>query len=81
MAAIETILDGSHIGYSTVNSLQLNWMAESQITEYRLLIVPGGDFVQMGNSLTRGAIGGVKSSVSIRTERPQSSKGPSDKVG
>ena len=52
VAAIETILDSSHLSYSTVNSFQLNGMAESQMSRYRLLIVPGGDFVDMGSSLT-----------------------------
>jgi hypothetical protein len=32
VAAIETILGSSHLNYSTVNSFQLNWMSESQIS-------------------------------------------------
>ena len=54
VAAIETILNSSHLNYSTVNSFQLNAMAEPQISGYRLLIVPGGNFVDMGASLTAG---------------------------
>ena len=35
-----------------MSSSQLNRMAKSQISGYRLLIVPGGNFVDMGKSLT-----------------------------
>jgi glutamine amidotransferase-like uncharacterized protein len=63
VAAIETILNSSHLNYSTVNSLQLNGMAESQISGYRLLIVPGGNFVAMGNSLTAGTTANVRNAV------------------
>ena len=63
VAAIETILDSSHLTYSTVNSFQLNWMKESQISGYRLLIVPGGNFVQMGRSLTAGTAASVRNAV------------------
>ena len=63
VAAIETILDSSHLSYSAVDSSQLNGMAESQISAYRLLIVPGGNFVDMGNSLTAGTSANVRNAV------------------
>jgi glutamine amidotransferase-like uncharacterized protein len=63
VAAIESILDSSHLGYSTVNSLQLNGMTQSQISGYRLLIVPGGNFVDMGNSLNPGTTANVRNAV------------------
>ena len=63
VAAIEAILDSSHLSYSTVNSFQLNWMAESQISRYRLLIVPGGNFVAMGNSLAASTTANVRNAV------------------
>jgi len=52
LAAMEAILDSSHIDYSTVNSSELNGLSLSQIVRSRLLIVPGGNFINMGNSLT-----------------------------
>ena len=52
VAAVETILNSNHLNYSTVNSSQLNRMGESQIRGHRLLIVPGGNFIDIGNSLT-----------------------------
>lgn len=63
VAAIETILDSSHLSYSTVNSFQLNGMAESQISRYQLLIVSGGNFVDMGNSLTERTTANVRNAV------------------
>src|SRR3954464_3510936 len=52
VAAVAAILDQSHLDYSTVNSARLNEMDESEIRAHRLLIVPGGNFVDIGNGLT-----------------------------
>jgi glutamine amidotransferase-like uncharacterized protein len=50
--AIEAILKESRLGYVTVNSEQLNGMTESQRLAYRLMILPGGNYITIGNSLT-----------------------------
>jgi glutamine amidotransferase-like uncharacterized protein len=63
VAAIETILGSNHLNYSTANSLQLNQMGESQIRAYRLLIVPGGNFVDIGNGLTSSTITHIRNAV------------------
>jgi Biotin-protein ligase, N terminal len=63
VAAVETILNGNHFNYSTANSSQVNEMGESQIQGYRLLIVPGGNFVDIGNSLTSSATANIRSAV------------------
>jgi hypothetical protein len=63
VAAIETILNGSHLDYSTADSSQLNAMGESQIREHRLLIVPGGNFIDIGNSLTPGTTANIRGAV------------------
>src|SRR5258708_34064691 len=52
VAAVERGLDSNPLNYSTANSSQLNQMGGSQIRGYRLLIVPGGNFVDIGNSLS-----------------------------
>ena len=52
VAAIETILKDRHLRYSTVNSRQLNGMSESQLMAYRLMIIPGGNYITIGTSLT-----------------------------
>jgi glutamine amidotransferase-like uncharacterized protein len=52
--AVEVILKDMHLAYATVNSRQMNRMSVSQLAPYRLLIIPGGNYITMGNSLTRG---------------------------
>jgi len=61
--AVEAILNSNHLHYSTVNSSRLNEMSESRIRGYRLLIVPGGNFVDIGNSLTTSTTTNVRSAV------------------
>jgi glutamine amidotransferase-like uncharacterized protein len=50
--AVEAILETNHLSYSTVTSSRLNAMAESEMRGFRLLIVPGGNFVEIGKGLT-----------------------------
>jgi glutamine amidotransferase-like uncharacterized protein len=64
VAAIEAILVSWHLNYSTANSSRLNAMSEPQIREYRLLIVPGGNFIEIGRSLTAGTIANIRKAVS-----------------
>ena len=63
VAAVETILKDKHLEYSTVNSRQLNHMSESQLVAYRLMIVPGGNFIDMGNSLERSTTANIHNAV------------------
>jgi glutamine amidotransferase-like uncharacterized protein len=63
VAAVETILNSNHLNYSTVNSSQLNHMSESQLRGYRLLIVPGGNFINIGNSLNASTTATVRNAV------------------
>ena len=50
--AIEAILDINRVRYSTTNSFRLNWISDVQLAKYKLLIVPGGNFVSMSSHLT-----------------------------
>ncbi len=63
VAAIQAILNNSDINYSTVGSFHLNWMTESQISAHPLLIVPGGNFVDMSQSLSAGTTANVRNAV------------------
>jgi glutamine amidotransferase-like uncharacterized protein len=63
VAALETILNDNHLNYSTVNSSHLNQMAESQVRRYRLLIVPGGNFIKIGDGLTSQTTANVRHAV------------------
>lgn len=63
VAALESILNSNHLRYSTVDSQQLNEMSESQIRGHRLLIVPGGNFVNIGNGLSSSTTENIRSAV------------------
>jgi len=63
VAAVERLLTTINLGYSTVNSQQLNAMSESRIRQHRLLIVPGGNFEQIGNSLTSGTTANIHNAI------------------
>jgi glutamine amidotransferase-like uncharacterized protein len=63
VAAVKDILKSNHLAYATVNSSQLNAMGQTQIREHRLLIVPGGNFVDIGNSLTPGTTANIRTAV------------------
>jgi glutamine amidotransferase-like uncharacterized protein len=63
VAAVETILKARHLNYSTVNSRQLNRMSESQLKAYRLMIVPGGNFIAIDDSLTPGTTTNIHNAV------------------
>jgi glutamine amidotransferase-like uncharacterized protein len=51
VAAVERVLEQTHLEYATATSAQLNRMSESQLMAYRLIIVPGGNFIDMSASL------------------------------
>jgi glutamine amidotransferase-like uncharacterized protein len=61
--AFEDILKRNRLNYSTVNSSQLNKMRESQLREYRLLIIPGGNFIEMGNGLSSNTAANIHNAV------------------
>jgi hypothetical protein len=63
VAAIETVLNSNHLNYSPANSSQLNQMSESQIRGYRLLIVPGGNFIDIGNHLSSSTTANIRNAV------------------
>jgi glutamine amidotransferase-like uncharacterized protein len=63
VAAIEEILRENGLAYSTVSSPRLNAISESQLRTYQLLVVPGGNFEVMGNSLTAGTATKIRTAV------------------
>jgi glutamine amidotransferase-like uncharacterized protein len=52
VAAFEALLDRAGLAYETASSAELDAMSASRLGAHRLLIVPGGDFVAMGNGLS-----------------------------
>ncbi|HEX4683906.1 MAG TPA: BPL-N domain-containing protein, partial [Gemmatimonadaceae bacterium] len=63
VAAVAAILRDEHLDYSTANSRQLGAMSDGQIRAYRLLIVPGGNFVEFGTGLTPATVAHVRNAV------------------
>jgi len=63
VAALEKILSRENLSYSTANTRQLNEMSASRIREYHLLIFPGGNFEQIGNSLTAATTANIRNAV------------------
>ncbi|MGB0005525.1 MAG: BPL-N domain-containing protein, partial [Candidatus Sulfotelmatobacter sp.] len=49
--AVETILSGLGLSYATADSAQLNDMSEGDLRAYKLLIVPGGNSITIGENL------------------------------
>lgn len=62
--AVETLLNANNLGYATADSERLNRLAATDLKRYRLLIVPGGNFIEMGNSLTATTTENIRSAVS-----------------
>lgn len=62
--ALQNILASMNLTYDLVNSSQLNAMPKSTLITYKLIVFPGGNSIDMGNSLTRKATSNVKSAVS-----------------
>ena len=63
VAAIEAILKDCHLEYAVVDSDHLNAMSESRLKAYRLFIVPGGNYIAMGDSLTASATANIRTAV------------------
>src|SRR5262249_20103871 len=61
--AVESVLRDARLGYATVNTRQLAVMTAPQLQAYRLLIVPGGNFEQIGKSLPSVAVANVRDAV------------------
>ena len=61
--AVETILKARRLGYAKAGSSQLNGMSEAQLTAFRLLIVPGGNYLTIGNRLTPGSTTNIHKAV------------------
>jgi glutamine amidotransferase-like uncharacterized protein len=63
VTAIKDILNSNHLSFSTVNSFWLNRLNEAQLRQYRLLIVPGGNFEKIGNNLTQNTTANIRGAV------------------
>jgi glutamine amidotransferase-like uncharacterized protein len=63
VAALEAVLTTSRLDYATVDSAQLNGLDEPALRRHRLLIVPGGNFVDMGSGLAKTTAVSIRNAV------------------
>jgi glutamine amidotransferase-like uncharacterized protein len=63
VTAIESVLATLNLKYSTANTSQIEAMSESDLSAYKLLIVPGGNSIKIGNSLSRTATTNIHNAV------------------
>lgn len=63
VAAIKKLLGASKIDFATASSGQMNRMSPDQLAAYRLIIMPGGNFEDMGNGLSKEVSAKIRSAV------------------
>jgi len=63
VAAVEAVLGSLGIGYTTADSSQLNAMTEAQLGGYKLIIVPGGNSIDIGESLSASTAANLRGAV------------------
>ena len=61
--AVEAVLGTLGVGYATADSSQLNAMSEPQLGGYKLLIVPGGNSITIGENLTGDTASTIRGAV------------------
>jgi glutamine amidotransferase-like uncharacterized protein len=61
--AIKNILSSDHMDFVLINSAQLNKLDTSQLRKYKLMIIPGGNFIDMGKSLTEETTNNIQKAV------------------
>lgn len=55
VTAVESVLSTLNLKYSTATSAQMESISQSQLSAYKLLIVPGGNSIKIGNNLSQSA--------------------------
>jgi glutamine amidotransferase-like uncharacterized protein len=63
VAAVESVLNTLKLTYATANSSQLNAMTETKLKAYKLLIVPGGNSITIGNNLSKATTAMIRATV------------------
>jgi biotin protein ligase-like protein len=63
VAAVEAILNKVGLRYTTANSSQMDGMSEAKLRTFKLLIVPGGNSITIGDNLSRTATTNIHNAV------------------
>jgi hypothetical protein len=63
VAAVEAVLNTLKLSYATANTSEIEAMTESKLRSYKLLIVPGGNSITIGQHLTKAATANIHNAV------------------
>jgi len=63
VSAMETILNTNKLKYATATSSQIEGMSESQLKAYKLLLIPGGNSISIGQGLSSNATSNIRNAV------------------
>ena len=63
VAALEALLEANGFRYDTIDSPRLDALPDGRLREYRLFIVPGGNFEVLGQGLKRETVARVRAAV------------------
>lgn len=63
VSAVESLLSSLKLTYTTANTSQLDGMSQSQLEAYKLLIVPGGNSITIGDNLSKSATTNIHNAV------------------
>jgi len=63
VAALKQILNRNHLDFAAADSNQFNDLTESQFAAYRLLIIPGGNFEEIGKGLSATTTANIRKAV------------------
>ncbi len=61
--AIKNILSSNHMDFVLINSAELNALDISQLRKYKLIIIPGGNFIDIGKNLTKETTDNIQQAV------------------
>lgn len=61
--ALEAILEDHHVRHAVADSERLDGMSDSELSAYRLLIVPGGNFEVIGQNLEPGTSAKIRRAI------------------
>ena len=63
VSAVEGVLGNLNIGYNTVDSSQIEALSEQQLAGYKLIIVPGGNSITIGQNLSAAVASNIRGAV------------------
>ncbi len=63
VSAVQAVLDGVGVGYTKADSTQLNAMSEAQLGGYKLVIIPGGNSITIGQNLSASSASAIRGAV------------------